>query len=107
VICACRDRKLPFRLAAGLRHALRHTDPETGFTHHGFLNVLVAAISRRDGARWPRSPRLLAATHPVPLVEPARCAATDRGRCGSASARPRDGAAHRADPARPDQRGYE
>ena len=58
MICACRDRDLPFKLAAGLRHALRHTDPETGFTHHGFLNVLVAAVcSRPTAARWPRSPR--------------------------------------------------
>jgi hypothetical protein len=36
VICACRDRKLPFKLTAGLHHAIRHTDPETGFVHHGY-----------------------------------------------------------------------
>ncbi|HET9516286.1 MAG TPA: hypothetical protein VFO77_01035, partial [Actinoplanes sp.] len=42
VITACRDRQLPFKLTAGLHQAMRHTDPETGFTHHGFLNVLVA-----------------------------------------------------------------
>ncbi|WP_306203897.1 hypothetical protein [Actinoplanes sp. RD1] len=72
VICACRDRGLPFKLAAGLRHALRHTDPETGFTHHGFLNVLVASALAAEGGEVAEVAEVLAATHPVPLVEPAR-----------------------------------
>jgi hypothetical protein len=72
VICACRDRDLPFRLAAGLRHAIRHTDPETGFTHHGFLNVLAASILAVEGAEVAEVAEALAATHPVPLVEPTR-----------------------------------
>ncbi|ROP31582.1 hypothetical protein [Couchioplanes caeruleus] len=72
VICACRDRELPFKLAAGLRHALRHTDPETGFTHHGFLNVLVASALAVDGGEVADVAEVLAATHPLPLVEPAR-----------------------------------
>ena len=33
---------LSFKLTAGLHHAVRHTDPETGFEHHGFLNVVLA-----------------------------------------------------------------
>lgn len=72
VICACRDRNLPFKVAAGLRHALRHTDPETGFTHHGFLNVLVGVRVAVDGGDVAEVAEVLAATHPVPLVEPAR-----------------------------------
>ena len=72
VICACRDRELPFKLAAGLRHATRHTDPETGFTHHGFLNVLVATLVAAGGGEVAEVAESLAATHPVPLVEPAR-----------------------------------
>jgi hypothetical protein len=72
VICACRDRELPFRLAAGLRHAVRHTDPETGFTHHGFLNVLAGAVLASDGGEVAEVAEALAATHPLPLVEPAR-----------------------------------
>ena len=72
VICACRDRELPFRLATGMRHALRHTDPETGFTHHGFLNVLVASVVAVEGGEVADVAESLAATHPVPLVEPAR-----------------------------------
>jgi hypothetical protein len=74
VICACRDRALPFKLAAGLRHALRRTDPETGFTHHGFVNVLVASLVAVDGAEVAEVAEVLAATHPLPLVEPARAA---------------------------------
>lgn len=72
VICACRDRELPFKLATGIRHALRHTDPETGFTHHGFLNVLVAVLLATDGHEVAEVAEALGATHPVPLVEPAR-----------------------------------
>jgi hypothetical protein len=72
VICACRDRELPFKLTAGLHHALRHTDPETGFTHHGFLNILVATAAAVDGAEVAEVAELLAATDPVPLIEPAR-----------------------------------
>lgn len=72
VICACRDRDLPFKLATGIRHALRHTDPETGFTHHGFLNVLVAVLLAGDGQEVAEVAEALGATHPVPLVEPAR-----------------------------------
>lgn len=72
VLCACRDRRLPFRLAAGLRHAIRHTDPETGFTHHGFLNVLTASIAAEQGGEVAEVAEVLAATHPVPLVESCR-----------------------------------
>ncbi|MEV0152653.1 hypothetical protein AB0H57_02775 [Micromonospora sp. NPDC050686] len=72
VICACRDRELPFKLTAGLHHAIRHLDPETGFTHHGFGNVLAATLAAVDGAEVAEVAALLAATDPVPLVEPAR-----------------------------------
>ncbi len=72
VICACRERDLPFKLTAGLHHALRHTDPETGFVHHGFLNVLVAATLAADGTEVAEVAEVLAATDPLPLIEPAR-----------------------------------
>ncbi|MEU5789252.1 hypothetical protein ABZ754_16180 [Micromonospora purpureochromogenes] len=72
VICACRDRGLPFKLTAGLHHALRHLDPETGFTHHGFGNVLAGALTAAEGAEVDAVAALLAATDPLPLVEQAR-----------------------------------
>lgn len=51
-LVACAERELPFKLTAGLHHAVRHTDAVTGFENHGVLNVLVAtlAASAGDGA---------------------------------------------------------
>jgi hypothetical protein len=69
VICACRDRKLPFKLTAGLHHAIRHRDPETGFTHHGFVNVLAAALAAAGGAEVDAVADLLSATDAVRVVE--------------------------------------
>ncbi len=57
---------LPFKTTAGLHHAVRNTDPLTGFEQHGFLNLLnataaagsdanqqdlVSLLSERDGSR--------------------------------------------------------
>lgn len=42
---------VPFKATTGLTSAVRDTDPETTFTHHGFLNLLVAtarALSGKD-----------------------------------------------------------
>ncbi|MEV4611011.1 hypothetical protein AB0K43_00210 [Kitasatospora sp. NPDC049258] len=47
---ACAERSLPYKCTAGLHHAVRHTDPATGFEHHGFLNVLLAAAAGEDAA---------------------------------------------------------
>lgn len=41
---------VPFKATAGLHHAVRNTDPETGFEQHGFLNVLAAVDAALDGA---------------------------------------------------------
>ncbi|MGC4804077.1 hypothetical protein [Micromonospora sp. DT233] len=74
VLCACRDRGLPFKLTAGLHHAVRHRDPETGFTHHGFGNVLAATLAAVEGAEVDEVAAVLAATDPLPLVERVRAA---------------------------------
>ena len=48
-IDAALDRELPFKCTAGLHHAVRHRAAETGFEHHGFLNVLLATRTALDG----------------------------------------------------------
>lgn len=42
-------RGVPFKLTAGLHQAVRHTNPQTGLTHHGFLNVALAVEKARNG----------------------------------------------------------
>jgi hypothetical protein len=49
-IAGCLDRDLAFKCTAGLHHAVRHTADDTGFEHHGFLNVLLATAALLDGA---------------------------------------------------------
>jgi len=46
---AALDRETPFKCTAGLHNAVAHTDPETGFEHHGFLNVLAATEAALAG----------------------------------------------------------
>jgi hypothetical protein len=46
---AALDREVPFKCTAGLHHAVRNRDDETGFEHHGFLNVLLATRASLDG----------------------------------------------------------
>ena len=46
---AALDRELSFKCTAGLHHAVRHRDAQTGIEHHGFLNVLLATRTSLDG----------------------------------------------------------
>jgi hypothetical protein len=72
VICACRDLEVPFKLTAGLHHAMRRADPETGFVHHGFVGILAGVLAAADGAEVSDVAELLAATDPLPVVEAVR-----------------------------------
>lgn len=72
VIVACAERGLRFKLTAGLHHAVRHTDRTTGFTHHGFLNILVASAVAAHGREVTAVAELLAETDPESLAAHAR-----------------------------------
>ncbi|GAA4668838.1 MULTISPECIES: hypothetical protein [Amycolatopsis] len=50
---------VPFKATAGLHHAVRNTDPETGFEQHGFLNLLLATDALLTGGTTARARELL------------------------------------------------
>ena len=68
VIVACAARNLRFKLTAGLHRAVRHTDPATGFTHHGFLNIAAATVAAIAGESVVSVTQLLRITESEPLV---------------------------------------
>jgi hypothetical protein len=59
---------VPFKCTAGLHHAVRHTGPETGFEHHGYLNVLLATARATAGDDAPAVAAALALRDPDALV---------------------------------------
>ena len=64
--------EVPFKATAGLHHALRNTDPTTGFEQHGLVNLVAATEAARRGADVDEVARLLALREPdhlLPLPE--------------------------------------
>lgn len=67
-LVAVTERELPFKLTAGLHHAVRHTGEGTGFEHHGLLNVLVATRVAQQTGSAPEVAAVLAERRPDPLL---------------------------------------
>ena len=65
---------LPVKATAGLHHAIRNTDPQTGFEQHGFLNLLTAVDAALAGAEEAAVERLLAERDPEAVVARVRAA---------------------------------
>ncbi|GAA2775740.1 hypothetical protein [Saccharopolyspora taberi] len=50
-LVSCTTGGVPFKATAGLHHAVRHRAEETGFVHHGYLNLLLAtAVAAAGGS---------------------------------------------------------
>lgn len=59
-----------FKATAGLHHALRNTDPATGFEQHGVVNLLLAVQAATRGADVEAVTGLLAERDPARLPAP-------------------------------------
>jgi hypothetical protein len=57
-VSACTQRRVAFKLTAGLHHPLRNTSPE-GLEQHGFVNVLAATARAVQGGTVPELVELL------------------------------------------------
>jgi hypothetical protein len=78
LITAVLDRDVEFKLTAGLHRAVRHTAPDTGFEHHGFLNVLLATRASLDGASQDEIVAMLEERAPAVVAEQVRGLGRDR-----------------------------
>ena len=67
-LAAIAERRVPFKCTAGLHHAVRHTAADTGFEHHGFLNVLLATWAAAEGASARDVTELLAERDPAAVA---------------------------------------
>lgn len=68
---ACVRAGTPFKATAGLHEAVRHTSPETGFTHHGYLNLLIATATAVGGGDQEAVRRTLEIRDPAELARAA------------------------------------
>ena len=71
-ICACFEHGVPFKATAGLHGAVRHRDDETGFVHHGFLNLVLAAVRAAAGTSVDEVAAVLSSTDGASLAAEAR-----------------------------------
>ncbi|MFB4318236.1 hypothetical protein [Actinomadura sp. 21ATH] len=84
-VAAVVEAGVPFKATAGLHHAVRNTDPETGFEQHGFLNLLLAVDAALGGASRADLAALLARRDGTGLA--AAVAGLDEARAAAVRAR--------------------
>lgn len=77
LVAAARNR-VAVKATAGLHHGIRYTDPVTGFTHYGYLNLLVAAADAAIGADTDTVAADLLSTDRAALVYAVRHMPADR-----------------------------
>jgi hypothetical protein len=65
-LAAANAARVPFKATAGLHHPVRHVDAASGFTMHGFLNILAAAALAPRAGR-PLLQRVVAEEDPSAL----------------------------------------
>lgn len=68
----CAQAGAAFKATAGLHHALPYRDQHTGFAHHGFLTLLLAACRATDGAGVEEVAAALRASDAVAVAREAR-----------------------------------
>ncbi|HKY75825.1 MAG TPA: hypothetical protein VJS45_06790 [Acidimicrobiia bacterium] len=71
-ICACFEHGVPFKATAGLHGAVRHRDDQTGFVHHGFLNLALGAVRAAAGRSVDEVAAVLSSTDGTALAGEAR-----------------------------------
>ncbi|GAA4709839.1 hypothetical protein GCM10023215_59420 [Pseudonocardia yuanmonensis] len=79
-VAAVGQAGVPFKATAGLHHALRNTDPGTGFEQHGFLNLLLATDALAAGGSESDARALLAERDGDAVAGRVRALADDRVR---------------------------
>ena len=93
-LAACVERGIAMKATAGLHHAVRYRDPVTGFTHHGFLNLLLGTCRAVAGRPVADVVEVLcledagdlaaeAASEPATVVAGARAALVCYGSCST------------------------
>jgi hypothetical protein len=71
-VLAATARRVPFKLTAGLHHALRGAEATGGVDHHGFLNVLAATALALTGAERAELVEVLSSTAAGEVLAPLR-----------------------------------
>ena len=79
-IAAALARGVAFKCTAGLHHALRHREDDSGLERHGFLNVLVATAAGDGGADTGDLAALLDQRDAATLLDAARATELESAR---------------------------